>query len=409
MKIAFVYTTNRLFWTYLYAKYRWLDTAEYHVQLGTVLDEPYGSHSGWQPVLKSRGHECETFFPGMVPLENAWMRENGLSNGTYPQSWRILIDQLRAFQPDVVYCSLSNNYHISIVDAIRDSVSSIRAIINYAGSFTYDIHRLAKMHAVVTCSKEIRDALTDQGLRTYYVPHSFDMNVTRLVSNLSVHRSNKMVFAGGLVRRKGLHMERERLLENVVEAVPMAVYTPAFLQSPVREAVDWTVRKVASKTAGAILSIPAVAKPASLSFALRRLSRVELPSTPMVSTKLRKTFRPPVYGMDSYRMYMSYAVTLNHSGEYRTAENLRLFEATGVGACLLTDWKINLPDYFDIDSEIVTYKNAEECTDKATWLLSHPEEARRIGEAAKQKCTTQHTFENKVELFESILNEMVKN
>jgi hypothetical protein len=58
-----------------------------------------------------------------------------------------------------------------------------------------------------------------------------------------------------------------------------------------------------------------------------------------------------VYGLEMYGILARSKITINCeadcSGEY--ASNMRLFEATGMGALLITDWKKNLSDLFEID------------------------------------------------------------
>ena len=44
---------------------------------------------------------------------------------------------------------------------------------------------------------------------------------------------------------------------------------------------------------------------------------------------------------------------------------MRLFEATGSGACLVTDWKENLGELFEPDVEVVTYRSVAECVKKS--------------------------------------------
>ena len=42
---------------------------------------------------------------------------------------------------------------------------------------------------------------------------------------------------------------------------------------------------------------------------------------------------------------------------------IRLFESTGLGSCLLTDYKNNLTEFFSTD-EIITYRNNDEAVEK---------------------------------------------
>jgi spore maturation protein CgeB len=74
------------------------------------------------------------------------------------------------------------------------------------------------------------------------------------------------------------------------------------------------------------------------------------------------------------------------------ASNMRLFETTGVGTCLITDWKENLPELFVPDKEVVTYRNAQECAEKMKWLLDHPQERAEIAAAGMARTLREHTF-----------------
>ena len=65
--------------------------------------------------------------------------------------------------------------------------------------------------------------------------------------------------------------------------------------------------------------------------------------------------------------------------------NIRLFEATGIGTCLVTDWKEDLKDLFELESEVVAYRSPDECSEKVRWLLDNPERCREIAAARATK------------------------
>ncbi len=54
------------------------------------------------------------------------------------------------------------------------------------------------------------------------------------------------------------------------------------------------------------------------------------------------------------------------------ANNMRLFEATGCGALLITDYKDNLNELFEIGEEIVAYRSPEEAAALIKYYLSNP-------------------------------------
>jgi spore maturation protein CgeB len=82
---------------------------------------------------------------------------------------------------------------------------------------------------------------------------------------------------------------------------------------------------------------------------------------------------------------------------------MRLFEATGMGSCLLTDGADGMRDYFEPDEEVILYGSPAEAMDKARWLLDNPAKARAIGEAGFQRTLRDHTFEKRIPVLESIL------
>jgi spore maturation protein CgeB len=119
-------------------------------------------------------------------------------------------------------------------------------------------------------------------------------------------------------------------------------------------------------------------------------------------------FHSPVIALEYFQLLAKSKINLNNhidcAEEY--AGNIRLFEATGMGACLLTDWKINLPEMFETDVEIVTYRSAEECAEKVNYLLEHPQELASIAAAGQRRTLRDHTYVNRAEQLDGILKEL---
>jgi spore maturation protein CgeB len=80
-----------------------------------------------------------------------------------------------------------------------------------------------------------------------------------------------------------------------------------------------------------------------------------------------------VFGLAMYQKLADSKVTLNNHIDIATisASNMRLYEATGIGTCLLTDWKPDLEQLFEPDREVVTYKSAAEAIEKVN-LFAQP-------------------------------------
>jgi spore maturation protein CgeB len=112
-----------------------------------------------------------------------------------------------------------------------------------------------------------------------------------------------------------------------------------------------------------------------------------------------------VWGMEMYRALARSRITLNRhiNVAENNANNMRLFEATGVGALLLTDRKNNLHELFEIDKEILAYSNKEEAAELVKYYLAHPEEASQIAQAGQRRTLRDHTYAKRMEELVPIL------
>jgi spore maturation protein CgeB len=88
---------------------------------------------------------------------------------------------------------------------------------------------------------------------------------------------------------------------------------------------------------------------------------------------------------------------------------MRLFEATGVRTCLLTDWKENLSELFEIDREVVTDKSVNECIEKVEWLLENPQERELIAKAGQARILKDHTFAQRAVQLDEIIRKALSD
>jgi len=124
------------------------------------------------------------------------------------------------------------------------------------------------------------------------------------------------------------------------------------------------------------------------------------------SNALLRNCKLPLYGMDMFNLFLNSRIVLNFhigvAGNY--AGNMRMFEVTGIGSCLLTDNKKNMEELFKTGSEVVVYDNVEDCIEKATWLLEHEEERKMISKAGQMRTLKYHTVEIRCRSIIEIIN-----
>jgi hypothetical protein len=113
------------------------------------------------------------------------------------------------------------------------------------------------------------------------------------------------------------------------------------------------------------------------------------------------------WGMEMHRELKRGRVVLNAEFDRAggSAGNMRFFEATGVGSCLLTEHQANVDRYFVPGKEIQTFKGADDCVAKLHHLLDHPEKLDAMAEAGQQRCLTEHESAVRIRALLALLEE----
>jgi spore maturation protein CgeB len=76
--------------------------------------------------------------------------------------------------------------------------------------------------------------------------------------------------------------------------------------------------------------------------------------------------------------------------------NVRLFEAAGCGAAVLTEYRSAVPELFTIGKEVLTFCDFDELLEQATRLLSERGLTAQLGDAATQRAHRDHTYDLRV-------------
>ena len=347
------------------------------------------------------GYEVLNVDRSLASIQYAWASERGIDpTKTTPND--LVLKQALEFKPEVVVYDAEDR---ALLVRLREEVKTLRLVIGRAGSRLSPGRCWELMDVLITCAPESVEALESLGVRAKHIHHGFDH---RILEDLSDSRRRIRVSAvGSIVRRSGFHLEREQVLEEVSRSLPLEIYSPAAETG----ARDWMKSIAAGITYGGLWGLKRggiypLVKDVPL---VAQLQRVASPLRAPTNARLAKLCRPPVFGLEYFQILRDSVVSLNTHADTspRFASNLRLFEATGVGSCLLTDWKDNIRELFEPDCEIVTYRTAKEAAAKAQWLDENPDEAQKIGLAAMRRTATAHGYLHRAaELHDLILGEL---
>lgn len=77
----------------------------------------------------------------------------------------------------------------------------------------------------------------------------------------------------------------------------------------------------------------------------------------------------------------------------RSGLSLRIFDVLGCGGFLITNYQAELPDVFDIGTDLVAYESMEHLKELCAYYLAHDEEREAIAKNGYEKVKNMHTYD----------------
>lgn len=400
--------------------------------LQAALDAGHGPFSSpLVPELCDLGWDASDLILGVPEVRAAWERAHGPVppiRGIEDPDTLLALAEARRVQPDVVLDS-----NLTVLDrvghaAMRAAVPSVRVLAGYMGT-EKRFHRALALDLVLVPCRSMADVLAPLARgRVEILPHSFDPRVLGTLPAREVQ--HPLVFAGALGPR---YVERHRVLMALLERTELEAWVS--LRKGVRRTTDgWLVTDVASAsghdaTVGRSLRGRVVDRvPTALlgRFAGRseRLGEVlntrlarrtggllapEIPMRDPVSVHPDRC-HPPVSGT-AYVHLLRRSGTVLHRGIDALGScggALRLFEVTGAGAALLVEDSPTVRELFDVGTEVVTYRDADEAVERARWLTDHPEEREHIAAAGQARTVRDHTAASRARTLDPVLRDVLE-
>jgi glycosyltransferase involved in cell wall biosynthesis len=279
-------------------------------------------------------------------------------------------------------------------------------MIGWRAAPTENYSVLRDLDLVLTCTSHFAKQMQDHGVNARLMMHAFEPSILKLVRP-GIERTLDFTFMGSLVLEEGFHNQRFQLIKTLVERTNLQVW--GRLSERDRDSRAKQLASRITHRANRLLrdldaSDQLLAKVAAWDERYQRG-----PLAKEILSKHPGRFHPPVIALDYFELLAKSKINLNNHIDCAAghAGNIRLFEATGMGTCLLTDWMINLPEMFEDHVEIVTYKNADECVEKVNYLLDHPQELAAIAAAGQRRTLRDHTYVNRAEELDEILKELI--
>lgn len=371
MKFLFIDTYYPRFLTSFRRSHPELAASSFEDQRQALIDQAFGTADFYSYNLNQLGHEAEDFILNDYNLQRQWAIEHELTVPeskimarlqTLPLAHRVIgrpgwiqtiaLAQIQDRRPDVVYCQ----------DLAILNPETLREIKKYTGLLVGQIasplpppQYLNQFDLILTSFPHFVDELKALGIASHYLKLGFEPRVLQRVGTME--RQFRVAFIGSY---SYYHKGGTELLESVAAQTPIEFWGQG----------------------------------------VHRLS----PSSP-----IRQRYRGEAWGLEMYRVLAQTKIAINRhigvAGEY--ANNMRLYETTGMGAMLITDEKKNLGDLFTTGQEVVTYQDSADLIEKIRYYGTHDREREAIAKTGQKRTLTEHSYDNRMKELVTIVEQYV--
>ncbi len=371
MKILLVDTYYDKFLKTFYEKNLYQKNFNYSEELSKLLDTSFGTSDSYSFYLKKNKIEAEDLIVNSLPLQNKWAIENGIKHsnlkfkiphkllkfpllrrtfGNLQGLYRITKEQIKAFKPDILYCQDLSFFTEEILNEIKKE-NNIKLIVGQIACPLPPESFIRPYDLILTSFPHFVNKLNSQGKCCEYFKIGFDQRILSKVNNFE--KDINFSFVGGISKH---HSSAFETLEYLASKSNLQVYGYGANKLP-------------------------------------------------LNSNLRKKHFGEKWGLNMYKILSRTKISFNRhiNVSENNANNMRLYEATGMGSLLLTDKKDNLKSLFEIDEEIVTYSSKEEALEKVQYLIKNPKKASQIAIAGQARTLKDHTYEIRMKELVNIL------
>lgn len=398
-----------------YEQFPTLAVQDYSAQHSALMHDCFGSSDFWTSALNQLNYETCDLVANAEPMQRVWAEEQGLEFDESHWMFDITAAQVEAFRPDVLLVADYSTVTAEFLRHLRTICPSIRLVLGWCGAPFHDPSIFQEWDVVLSCVPELVEHFQENGHRSRHVNHAFDPRVLEKLDVAAPPRAD-FVFLGSIVKSDQFHLGREQILSKLVDETDLQIWCDAGQRPSPLSGVSMGKAKLhgsrASRWSDQISTQPLLGQIANrASRYIFGASNHATSTSPVVDPQVQGRSRPPLFGLRMFQQLHDSKVSLNTHIDISpvSASNMRLFETTGVGTCMLTDWKANLSDLFEPDSEVVAYRCADECVEKVKYLLEHESERRRVAAHGQRRTLSDHTFDRRAAQIDAVIREAMPN
>lgn len=345
--------------------------ADYAEELVRALDFGFGTGGAYARNMRTLGWDAQVIVPNSLTLQLLWARDHG-DRRPWTRGWKygphlarlpvanrllhvvphlhgVLLEQIARLKPDVVYVQDINLLPPALSMRIR---AQTKLLVGEIASPLPPTPFVRAYDHLVSALPSIVERAHQLGIPATGIPLGFDERWATVSPASS--RPIDAAFIGSFSR---LQPQTVPLMRAVATLVPgLRIYGPAD---------DKFLRQ----------------------------------------NGLIDNYHGPAWGREMFGILGQSKMVINRhgtiAGDY--AVNMRMYEATGSGAALITEDKSTLGELFVPGQEVVAYTDPQDAATKAAALLADPTRLDRIALAGQERTLSTHTYAARARVLDGLL------
>ena len=369
MRVLILDTDYPAFLDWIYAENPALHKKPFDEQQRVHTEACFGLAGFCAGNLRVLGHDAQDIHVNNEVMQKQWAREHGLKvdfdggwefrlrRGIVPwvsrnhvRQWfyEILAAQIRQYKPDVIL-----NLAMDAISSafLQEMKSYTRLLVGQIAAALPKKENWGVYDLVISSLPNFVEHFRSMGVRSEFNRLAFEPSVLHALKN---QKKNILVsFVGSFT---SVHSKRDQLLERLCSTLPINIWGIGTERLP----------------------------PDSL---------------------IRSCYLGAVWGIRMFSVLAASKIVINYHSDIAQsyANNMRLFEATGTGALLVTDLKENLHEMFEPGKEVIAYRSIDECVELVRYYLGHEDEREAIAAAGQRRTLQSHTYIQRMQDLSAIL------
>ena len=321
MKILFLWDYYQPYLDYFYKNNPAQESDTYEIITQRLMGDYFSWFGSLSKALIKQGYDSEIIIGNDQHSQKAWARENNISLSDSGWKFQTIIEQIKSFKPDVLVFGVKKYYLGPFVDEISNYC---RKIFCWVGSPTET--NLNNIDVVLSNNPNLESLVTTHGKIFQFFKPGFDQNILNKIE--PKEEAIPLSFIGQVTKT---HKERLNYLVHLSNSnLPLQIWGMGLETHPLIRG-----------TKDALLAIK---KSMQTNFQQGKfLEVIKNPYYKKLKT-IRGIYKGEAWGLGMYRVLSSSLLTFNkHTDDPPgISGNMRLFEATGVGTALVTEYTENL-------------------------------------------------------------------